>query len=111
MEIDFLVQDTYNFVRPQWKIVTDLPEAARLFAEAITSNYRLQEGEKAGDANDEAEDSASDDALGEDDAGPDPEVGQSSDEAEVRAGRKAIHLLLTPRRLLVMKMLQRSRTM
>ncbi|KAI9876998.1 MAG: hypothetical protein M1823_007177, partial [Watsoniomyces obsoletus] len=50
MEIDFLVQDTYSLVRPQWKIVTDLTEAAHLFSEAISTNYKQQNADKAADA-------------------------------------------------------------
>jgi regulator of nonsense transcripts 2 len=83
MEIDFLVQDTYNLVRPQWKLVTDLPEAARLFSEAITTNYQQQQADKTGDANDDVEDSASDEELPDDDVGLDMDEEQSSDEAEV----------------------------
>jgi regulator of nonsense transcripts 2 len=83
MEIDFLVQDTYNLVRPQWKLVTDLSEAARLFSEAITTNYQQQQADKAGDVNDDAEDSPSDDELPDDDIGLDIDEEQSSDEAEV----------------------------
>lgn len=82
MEIDFLVQDTYTLVRPQWKLVTDLPEAARLFSEAIATNYQQQGDDKSG-AN-EDEDSASEDGLGDDDVGAEADLGQSSDEAEVR---------------------------
>ncbi|ETN43471.1 uncharacterized protein HMPREF1541_02630 [Cyphellophora europaea CBS 101466] len=81
MEIDFLVQDTYTMVRPQWKLVTDLPEAARLFSEAIATNYQQQADGKTA-ANDD-EDSASEDGLGDDDVGPEADIGQSSDEAEV----------------------------
>ena len=50
MEIDFLVQDTFSLVRPQWKVATDLAEAAKLFQEAIEHNYKQQAVEKAADA-------------------------------------------------------------
>ncbi|RMZ84489.1 hypothetical protein DV736_g6601, partial [Chaetothyriales sp. CBS 134916] len=82
LEIDFLVQDTFTLVRPQWKIVSDLPEAAKLFSEAIASNYKQQTAGKPADAADEADDSESD-ALDEEDAGADdPAMHSSGDEAE-----------------------------
>ncbi|KAK4541825.1 hypothetical protein LTR36_007357 [Oleoguttula mirabilis] len=41
MDIEFLVQDLYSMLRPQWKLVlADLPEASRVFAEACKQNYR-----------------------------------------------------------------------
>jgi regulator of nonsense transcripts 2 len=81
MEIDFLVQDTYTLVRPQWKLVTDLSEAARLFSDAIATNYQQHNDDKSG-VNEE-EDSGSEDGLGDDDLGPEVDIGQSSDEVEV----------------------------
>lgn len=80
MDIDFLVQDTYSLVRPNWKLVTDLGEAAKLFAEAVSANYKLHGTEKAVDQPDDIEDSGSEDALGEGDAELDPEIPHSSDE-------------------------------
>ena len=83
MEIDFLIQDTYSLVRPQWKIVTDLPEAGKLFAEAIATNYKQQNAEKAGEAGEEGDESASDDGLGEDDVAAEADLAQSSEEGDV----------------------------
>ena len=41
MDIEFVIQDTYSVLRPQWKlVVNDLPEAGKVFAEACTQNYR-----------------------------------------------------------------------
>lgn len=41
MDIEFVVQDLYSLLRPQWKLVlADLPEASRIFAEACKQNYR-----------------------------------------------------------------------
>jgi regulator of nonsense transcripts 2 len=107
MDMDFLVQDTFSLVRPQWKIVTDLPEAARLFGEAISTNYKQQSSEKASEAADDAEDSLSDDGLGDDDAGAEADLGQSSDEAEVREFEplpivKTNHVRWRPRKRLPM---------
>ena len=111
MEIDFLVQDTFNLVRPQWKIVTDLPEAAKLFSEAITSNYKQQNAERAVDAAEEAEDSASDDGLGDDDvAVAEAELGESSDEGEVRTFRLLEGSSTNTHRLLEKTKLRTKRT-
>ena len=82
MEIDFLVQDTFSLVRPQWKIVTDLPEAAKLFSEAISTNYKQQNAEKAMDTAEDGDESASEDE-GEDDIAGDVELAQSSEEGDV----------------------------
>jgi regulator of nonsense transcripts 2 len=83
MDIDFIIQDTFAFVRPQWKLVTDLQEATRAFSEAVAVNYKQQTQEKAADPEDEAEESPSDeDAEGE--LLPDVEdEGSSGEEHEV----------------------------
>ncbi|KIW22314.1 hypothetical protein, variant 1 [Cladophialophora immunda] len=80
MEIEFLVQDTYSLVRPNWKLVTELGEAANLFAEAVSANYRQQGAEKSLEQPDDVEDSGSEDALGEGDAELEAEIARSSDE-------------------------------
>lgn len=85
MDIDFLVHDTYSMTRPQWKLASDLQEAARLFGEAVAQNYRLQDSERAAEPEDEdAESESSDEGL-EEDAMPEvDEEQESSDEADVR---------------------------
>lgn len=84
MEIDFLAQDTFSLVRPNWKLVTELSEAAKLFAEAVSANYKSQGAEKTSEQAEENEDSGSDDGLGDGDADLEPVINQSSDEdAEV----------------------------
>jgi len=41
MDIEFVVQDTFNLLRPQWKLVlNDLGEASKLFAEGVKQNYQ-----------------------------------------------------------------------
>jgi len=41
MDIEFVIQDTYNLLRPQWKLVlNDLQEASRVFGEACKQNYQ-----------------------------------------------------------------------
>lgn len=84
MDVDFLVHDTYSGIRPQWKLATDLQEAATLFGEAVAQNYKQQDSEKPAEPDEEdAESSSSDEGL-EEDAIPDVEEDQeSSEEAEV----------------------------
>ena len=83
MEIDFLVQDTLTLVRPQWKLVTDIAEAGKLFSEAIAANYKLEAQEKAAEINEEQDDSGSEEEAGDDEALPDIDGERSTDEAEV----------------------------
>ena len=86
LDIDFLVQDTYAAIRPQWKLVTELDEAARLFAEAITANYTGPTIEKTLEIEDDGILSESSEEL-EPDSVPepqDPDGRSSTDEAEVR---------------------------
>ncbi|KAF7714156.1 MIFG and Upf2 domain-containing protein [Penicillium ucsense] len=83
MDVDFLVQDTYSSLRPQWKLATDPEEATRIFSEAVAQNYNVQDSERHADLEEEdAESSSSDEGL-EDDVIPEIEEDQeSSDEAE-----------------------------
>ncbi|KAJ5698368.1 hypothetical protein N7462_000373 [Penicillium macrosclerotiorum] len=83
MDIEFLVQDTFSALRPQWKLATDPEEATRIFSEAVAQNYNVPDSERPIDADeDEAESSSSDEDL-EEDAIPEIEDEQeSSDEAE-----------------------------
>lgn len=47
MDIEFVVQDAYGLVRPQWKIATNLEEAGALFAAACQENYGTSTAERA----------------------------------------------------------------
>ncbi|QKX59764.1 uncharacterized protein TRUGW13939_06906 [Talaromyces rugulosus] len=87
MDVDFLIQDTYALVRPQWKIATDLEEAGQLFSEAIAQNYKAQDGDRPAEADEDEIESVSSDGNGdeglEEDGMPDAEDMQSSaDEAD-----------------------------
>ena len=66
MEMEFLIQDCFSTVRPQWKLITDLDEAAKTFAEAVTSKFKQSTSDRALDDADEAESSASDEGPDED---------------------------------------------
>lgn len=65
MDVDFMIQDTYALTRPQWKLLVDLEEAGRAFAEAVTQNYKSQEPDKIVEP-EEIEDDASSDGGDED---------------------------------------------
>jgi len=89
MDIEFVVQDLYSMLRPQWKVVlNDLPEASRVFAEACKQNYqdiatgKVVEPEEADEVNGELD--ASDDAHadGEERATVDEEAEDAKSDAE-----------------------------
>lgn len=63
MDIDFIIQDTFAMVRPQWKLETDLQEASRAFSEAIAINYKQQSQDKITEQDDEAEELPSDEDI------------------------------------------------
>ncbi|KAJ5518784.1 suppressor 2 [Penicillium expansum] len=84
MDVDFLVQDTYHSIRPQWKLATDGEEATRIFSEAVALNYNVQDSERPVEADEEDVESSSSDEDLEEDAIPEIDEDQeSSDEAEV----------------------------
>lgn len=83
MDVDFLVQDTYHSIRPQWKLATDGEEATRIFSEAVALNYNVPDSERPVEADEEdAESSSSDEDLEEDAIPEIDEDQESSDEAE-----------------------------
>ena len=87
VDIDFLIQDTFALLRPQWTLVADLGEAGRAFADLVKQNYKSQEPEKVMEA-EELDDSVSSDEEAEDDEPPVPDMEDahsSSDEAEIEA--------------------------
>jgi regulator of nonsense transcripts 2 len=96
MDIDFIVQDTFALLRPQWKILTDLQEASRVFSEAVALNYKQQQGqEKITEQEDDAEESLSDDDM---EGEVLPDVGDemsSGEEHEVSQLPPAIGIKLT----------------
>ena len=63
MDIDFIVQDTYALVRPQWKLLTDVQEASRAFSEAVAANYKQDGQDKVAEQEDEAEESPSEEEM------------------------------------------------
>ena len=112
MDIEFVVQDTYSALRPQWKIVmNDLAEASRVFSEACKQNYhdtnlrKTPEPEEIDPKDAEADDS--DDARpdGEERPMPDGETADiksdpeeapaPADEAEVQSSDEDEHIVVT----------------
>ena len=85
MDIDFIVQDTFTLVRPQWKLVTDLHAATRAFSEAIAANYKQQTHEKAVEHEDDAEESPSDEDIERELLPDDEDEFSSGEEHEVIA--------------------------
>ncbi|KAF2476168.1 ARM repeat-containing protein [Lindgomyces ingoldianus] len=82
MDVEFIVQDAYMLTRPQWKLITNLEEASRSFAEAVKQNYQTSTIDKPVEA-DEDESASDDNDDGPDDedvAVPDGEDDKSSGE-------------------------------
>lgn len=84
MDVEFIVQDAYALVRPQWKLITDLDEASRVFGEAVKLNYQTAANDKPVEPEDDEESASDDDVDGpEDDDVVVPEgEDKSSDEEE-----------------------------
>jgi len=86
MDIDFAVQDAFAVVRPDWKIVNNLEDAGKIFADAVKQNYQTAGVDRTTDADEEESESESDDG-GDDDLqlaeGLDDDK-SSGEEAEVR---------------------------
>lgn len=80
MEIDFLVQDVFTAIRPQWKLITDLDEAAKSFADAVQSKYRQEASGRVPEDGDDAESSNSDEALEDEDNAAEVDKHDSSGE-------------------------------
>lgn len=85
MDIEFLLQDAYTTLRPQWKLLNTLEEAGNAFAQACKDNYAIANGDKtAGNVETDRDEDIDEDV--EDGGRRTPEVrddGSSADEAEV----------------------------
>ncbi|KAH6629635.1 nonsense-mediated mRNA decay factor [Boeremia exigua] len=67
MDVEFIVQDAYALIRPQWKLITDLDEASRVFGEAVKQNYQTAATDKPIEPEDDDESASDDDVDGPDD--------------------------------------------
>jgi regulator of nonsense transcripts 2 len=105
MDIDFIIQDTFALIRPQWKLAADLEQAGSAFADLVKQNYKSQEHEKPSDA-EEPDDGVSSDeeAYDNDPRLTGKDAHSSSDEAEAeteaevffsRMYRLSHHVLMT----------------
>ena len=86
MDVEFMVQDTFQATRPNWKLHTNLEEAAKAFEEAVAKTYKSLADEKTPTEPDD-EDSSSDgegeaEAEAEAEAADDEDAQLSDDEAE-----------------------------
>ena len=109
MDIEFVVQDTYSLLRPQWKLITsDLAEAHKVFAEACKQNYRdvaagktqepeeLEEDADADDARPDGNDLADMDGDGaEDKSGEDDDVEPNDDVQNGAESDEEEHIVVT----------------
>ena len=86
MDIDFIIQDTFAFIRPQLKLAANHEEAGHAFAELVKQNYKSQEPERPLEA-EEPDDGASSDEEADDDElqVPGMDANSSSDEAETES--------------------------
>lgn len=93
MDIEFVVQDTFNLLRPQWKLILgNLQEAAGLFAEACKQNYQDNAAGKTPEPEELEEPDAgtlSDDGRvdGEEDVAADGEAGNAKSDSEDAAAQ------------------------
>jgi len=115
MDVEFVVQDAYGLIRPQWKLAADLEDAGTLFAQACKDNYGTASAEKALEVQgpDEVDDLVEErdgDAAGR--QTPVDDDGSSADEAEVCVVFVASESWLTCCRLLKShhKLLEHHRT-
>ncbi|GAP86137.1 putative MIF4G domain-containing protein [Rosellinia necatrix] len=63
MDIEFIVQDTFILTRPQWKLATNLEEAAKAFHLAIAQDHKNSGADKATDHDDQSIRSSDDDRV------------------------------------------------
>lgn len=47
MDIDFIIQDTFALVRPQWKLATTFEEAGHAFADLTKQSYKDRDAGKS----------------------------------------------------------------
>ena len=92
MDIDFIVQDVFALVRPQWKIAADLAEATHMFSEAVALNYKTDHAPKMAELENDAEAAMSDEEDGERENSDDADrMDSSPEEMEVRRSYGARH--------------------
>jgi regulator of nonsense transcripts 2 len=85
MDVEFIVQDAYNLTRPQWKLITNLDDAAQAFSEAVKQNYQTTATDKPAEPEDDDVSASDDDMEGpeDDDMVVAEDDDKSSEEEEV----------------------------
>lgn len=88
MDIEFTVQDIFALTRPQWKLASNLEEAAKAFQLAVAQDQKSAGVDKVGEL-DDASSSSSDDENGdaddvENDNDGDDSSASEEEENEVR---------------------------
>jgi len=86
MDIEFVLQDAYALVRPQWKLATTLEEAGSAFAEACKENYKSAAADKLAES-DEREEFDDDNDIDGRHTPTGDEDGSSDDEADVSSSQ------------------------
>lgn len=81
MDTDFLVQDTFYKLRPQWKLLTNLEEAGKAFADVVKLNYQNASGAYV-------EDEAEEDS-GSEDENDETSLRVNKDEIDKSSGEEA----------------------
>lgn len=87
MDIDFVIQDTFALVRPQWKLATTFEEAGHAFADLTKQSYKDRDTGKSVGAELLDDEALSEDEEDHDDDDMQELVARSSDdeaETEVR---------------------------
>jgi regulator of nonsense transcripts 2 len=82
MDVEFVVQDMFALLRPQWKVATTFEEASQAFGEAVKLNYQATGSNKPQDEEDEEEeDGRGIDDVNNDDGEDDKSSGEEAAEA------------------------------
>ncbi|THZ21098.1 ARM repeat-containing protein [Aureobasidium pullulans] len=82
MDVEFVVQDMFALLRPQWKVATTFEEAQQVFSEAVKHNYQNSGSNKqqAEQEEEEEEDGRGIDDVNNDDGEDDKSSGDESAE-------------------------------
>ncbi|THX40370.1 ARM repeat-containing protein [Aureobasidium pullulans] len=82
MDVEFVVQDMFALLRPQWKVATTFEEAQQVFSEAVKHNYQNSGSSKqqAEQEEEEEEDGRGIDDVNNDDGEDDKSSGDESAE-------------------------------
>ncbi|KAI5785039.1 putative nonsense-mediated mRNA decay factor [Peziza echinospora] len=80
MDVEFLVQDTFQAIRPNWKLHTNLEDAAKSFEEAVSKTFKPSEEKSTAEPEEVEEEAESSDEGGD---GGDDDDHRDEDEAQL----------------------------